>query len=415
MRPALKPALRRLWRDPATVQLGLDADRAVVVGGLAPGAARLLQSLDGSREAGELLQGAPSYGVDATTARVLLDLLADSGVVEDAAADRRVLRELAPVVRERLLPDLSALSLSQGATDGGAAALRARLSRRVRVHGAGRVGATVAALLAAAGVGTVEVEDSGTVRPGDLSPGGHAPDGLGAPRGAAAERAATRWSARPADQARDTPSESPRWAGGGGRPVAADHPDDASRADAARTSPHGGQPAEGALAGRPAGARAGGPGVRAAPALGSPPPDLAVLAPTVAPAPQLVESLVRSGVPHLLVVVRETTAVVDPLVLPGRSACLRCLDLHRTDRDPAWPRLAAQLAVPGTPPADSCDVALSALAAASAALQALAHLDGDESPPARGGTLETTLPAGPTRRRSWSMHPLCGCGWGGRP
>ena len=37
------------------------------------------------------------------------------------------------------------------------------------------------------------------------------------------------------------------------------------------------------------------------------------------------------------------TGVVGPLVLPGRSSCQRCHDLHRADRDPAWPSIAAQL------------------------------------------------------------------------
>ena len=34
MRPLLKPALRRLWRDPATLQLGIDPRHAVVLGGV---------------------------------------------------------------------------------------------------------------------------------------------------------------------------------------------------------------------------------------------------------------------------------------------------------------------------------------------------------------------------------------------
>ncbi len=47
--------------------------------------------------------------------------------------------------------------------------------------------------------------------------------------------------------------------------------------------------------------------------------------------------------PHLVVGVCETGGAVGPLVVPGRSACLRCLDLSRTDRDPAWPVVQAQL------------------------------------------------------------------------
>src|SRR2546423_1749175 len=41
-----------------------------------------------------------------------------------------------------------------------------------------------------------------------------------------------------------------------------------------------------------------------------------------------------SGVPHLAVTVRETVAVVGPLGLPGRTACLACADRHRIYHDP---------------------------------------------------------------------------------
>ena len=32
-----------------------------------------------------------------------------------------------------------------------------------------------------------------------------------------------------------------------------------------------------------------------------------------------------------------------PLVIPGVTSCLACADLHRSDRDAAWPAIAAQL------------------------------------------------------------------------
>jgi bacteriocin biosynthesis cyclodehydratase domain-containing protein len=126
------------------------------------------------------------------------------------------------------------------------------------------------------------------------------------------------------------------------------------------------------------------------------------------------EALLRSGVPHLLAAVRETTGVVGPLVLPGRSACLNCLDLARADRDPAWPRVAAQVATdqPRSGPASErpCDTVLATGVAVHAVLQVLAFLDG-EHPLSVDGTLEITLPEGRVRRRSWTRHPGCGCGW----
>ena len=72
--------------------------------------------------------------------------------------------------------------------------------------------------------------------------------------------------------------------------------------------------------------------------------DTVVLADTLAADPRLLRDLHTAGVPHLPMRVRATGAsVVGPLVIPGRTSCLVCADLHRTDRDPVWPALAAQL------------------------------------------------------------------------
>jgi hypothetical protein len=138
--------------------------------------------------------------------------------------------------------------------------------------------------------------------------------------------------------------------------------------------------------------------------------DLVLLTGDVSPASEAAE-LVRAGSPHLVVGIVETTGVVGPLVLPGRTACVRCLDLHRSDRDPAWPRLLAQLAAPASTAA--CDVVLASSVATTAAQQALALLDapGGVLPAAANGTLELAGPGWRYRRRSWPPHPACGCGW----
>jgi hypothetical protein len=112
--------------------------------------------------------------------------------------------------------------------------------------------------------------------------------------------------------------------------------------------------------------------------------------------------------PHLLAEVRDTTGVVGPLVLPGRSTCLRCLDLTRTDLDPDWPSLAAQLALPSQVRV-ACDGPLALAVAAQAAGQVLALVDGTVDPAAVGGTLERALPDWRWRRRTWPVHPDCGC------
>ncbi len=54
----------------------------------------------------------------------------------------------------------------------------------------------------------------------------------------------------------------------------------------------------------------------------------------------------RSGRPTVPVVAQPRRVVVGPVVGTGEGPCLHCLDLHRRDRDPAWPTLAATLGHP---------------------------------------------------------------------
>jgi hypothetical protein len=115
----------------------------------------------------------------------------------------------------------------------------------------------------------------------------------------------------------------------------------------------------------------------------------------------------RTGTPHLVAAVRGQTGVVGPLVLPGRTACLRCGDLHRRDEDPAWPVLAAQLTTGDAPPTGSTVTCL--LTAVTAAVQALAYLDGSGAPLTLDGTLELRPPDLVPRLRPWPRHPGCGC------
>ncbi|MDQ6874253.1 MAG: thiamine biosynthesis protein ThiF, partial [Actinomycetota bacterium] len=122
----------------------------------------------------------------------------------------------------------------------------------------------------------------------------------------------------------------------------------------------------------------------------------------------LLDRLVTAGVAHLAVAVRETAGVVGPLVRPGITSCLRCADLHRGDRDPVWPALAAQLATAPPGATDAQDTALGTMITGLAGLQALSFLDG-EPVQADNGTLELALPDCLVRRRSWPPHPDCGC------
>lgn len=342
MRPLLHPALCRVWRDSATVQLGVTPARAVVLGGMGRAETAVLRAMDGRHD----LSALRAVAVETGGAADVADTLARTAVSAGAAIDLDVLGvDISELERPSddpvRAPDAATVSLLDEADDGRAAMAR-RHGWRVDVVGAGRVGAIVARLLAAAGVGEVLVDDVALTTAADVAPGGLGSEAIGI--------------ARDRGLAALFRAEAP----GSGNSVSA--------------SPH-----------------------------------FVVLAPAGETGRDQGDHLLRAATPHLFVQVVETTGVVGPLVVPGRTSCVRCHDLWRTDRDRAWPLVLHHAALrPARMPA--CDVALATTVAGMAVTQVLGHLDGYEVT-TLDGTLEITLPTGLPRRRSWTAHPGCGCTW----
>jgi len=133
-------------------------------------------------------------------------------------------------------------------------------------------------------------------------------------------------------------------------------------------------------------------------------PDVVVVVESHGADPARAALLVGHGVAHLSVVVREADTVVGPLVVPGAGPCLRCLDLHRAETDPAWPVLLGQLV--GADAADEPGT-VAQVAAGVAAAAVLAVVDG-LTPPV-GRTWEVGLPDAIPRERTWQPHAACGC------
>lgn len=131
-----------------------------------------------------------------------------------------------------------------------------------------------------------------------------------------------------------------------------------------------------------------------------------VLVGPVGPATLTAFAFGRRRLPHLAVNVRDGTVVVGPLVRPGDTPCLNCLDLHRRDLDPDWQAVAAQLST--LPEGSDPVTATTALSAAAfAAHEVLTHLSGG-IPSTVGATVEITEP-GRHARRQWDQHPSCSC------
>jgi hypothetical protein len=142
-------------------------------------------------------------------------------------------------------------------------------------------------------------------------------------------------------------------------------------------------------------------------------PTITVLAPDTVVDPVRRDRLTQAGLAHLSATVVEGGATVGPLVRPGLTPCLRCVDLHHTDRDPAWPVLLAQLTA-DHPGAAACDVVLATMAAAVAAHLVLGFVDSPTGP-GSGIAYAVTADEAVPRPRTYGFHPACGCRWDQRP
>lgn len=444
IRPLLIPGLPRVWRSASELQLGTDPSRAVSVRLPDPRAAQVLDLLDGVRSERAVLARVVELGVPADQARAVIATLRSAGLIRSAT--ELVPAGLPPETRRRLTGEASALALIGAPGDPAPAeVLRRRWHSRVVITGHGRLGAPIAVALAEAGVGQVQADLTGVVGPGELAGGPLRGSDLGRLRRDAISDAILRAapglrpfpvrkaSARASSVRRPAPSDPhPHFAGPAGAPGAHAHP--ASPAGVPQAHPHFAGPAAphhdahsdpaspagvpGAHVSRPAShpdaAEAGAPtspGLDAAARDGG-----AIEAGShgvrempVTLVVQLDHNRPPAGVPHLAVTIREGTPVIGPFVPVGGSPCLRCLDLHRHDRDATWPGLPRR---PPVDPVQPCTVATVLAATAFATAEALTHLDGGR-PQTLGTAIEITAP-GRIRRRRWPAHPACTCAAGPR-
>lgn len=343
-RPRLLPGLQVLHRGHGEVQVGTDPRHAVVLLGVPESIVRLLHTLDGRDTTAELT--ARAGPVEPSTLDQVLSELAHYGLLEDAATAETSANTAVP---PRLTADCSWWAL-RSAQERMHANIR-RMQAAVLIHGGGRVGVSLATLLAAAGVGWVSTVTDGTVQPEEVGCG-YLEEDVGKRRSIAIRKAIVR------------------------------------TAPATNTSPL--------------------PRTRK--------PDLVLLADAVVPDPGLVARLFRDGVAQLVVWAGEGVGMVGPLVVPGRSPCLHCVDLHKTTSEPAWPALATQLA--GRPQlADLASAQASAAFAVSQALRVLdgPHRGGEPLPvdptdlPVWGAEIEIDTYTSETNRTAWPKHPFCTC------
>jgi hypothetical protein len=115
----------------------------------------------------------------------------------------------------------------------------------------------------------------------------------------------------------------------------------------------------------------------------------------------------RAGEPHLLVSNLDARVRLGPFVVPGMTACLRCVDAHRCDVDPGHALVVEQHP---PQPGEPCDPALMHLALAWAVRDLLTYVEG-ELPATWSATVGLAADLA-VQRQAWTRHPRCGCSWG---
>jgi hypothetical protein len=140
--------------------------------------------------------------------------------------------------------------------------------------------------------------------------------------------------------------------------------------------------------------------------------DLAILVADGEAARELGDECLRSDVPHLVAAVRDGCGIVGPLVIPGRTACLRCVDTERATVDAAWPAVLAQLGRPLSGPSSSPFRAASAVLDAAVSVlvvrDVLAQLAGEPAL-SHNATVRIGPDLADLRRQRWPLQPDCGC------
>jgi bacteriocin biosynthesis cyclodehydratase domain-containing protein len=137
--------------------------------------------------------------------------------------------------------------------------------------------------------------------------------------------------------------------------------------------------------------------------------DLLVIASDDEGSRKLADTTMHNGVTHLWVCLRDLIGVVGPFVVPGETACLRCVDAARSELDPSWPTLVESAAVRAlrVPAGD----AVMANLVAAWAVHEVALWASDIRPQTYGHVLEIPYGSGVIEAVRVERHPQCGCGW----
>jgi hypothetical protein len=341
----INPNHQALWRNPFEMQLGLGSEQ-VVLKKLSPGQERLIAALYKGIADQQLPTVSKALGLSKADTDAVLEKIEPIMLSENPKTKSKV--ELSPEFVAGAFSEIIRASLLH-AVDG-EAVLIGRAGRSIHIEDISRTGLTIAQGLAAAGVGHLVSHDEQQVTRADLGPTGYPSQLLGRPR---------------VDALRSMLAASPNKA----------------------LVSTGKKLLEKQLQKI----------------------DCAVLIVQQAIEPRRYSHWANRDVPHIAVIFDTEFASISPMIIPGQTACLFCLENMRTDRDANWPVLATQLIASQKKFDDSA----SQLFAAGVVIQKiLARIDkvaGFELSEENLSGYRLNLKTGEITEFLWPKHSACSC------
>lgn len=144
-------------------------------------------------------------------------------------------------------------------------------------------------------------------------------------------------------------------------------------------------------------------------------PSLHVHLSTGEPARSRIQPLAATGLAHLLISTAGPQVRLGPLVVPGISPCLTCLDLGQADQDPTWPVVVAQSEGPPIAIGPAGVAATTRWAVAAAVARDVRALVAGRRPRSAGAVLLLGPDGEHETSRPVTFHHGCGCWLLGAP
>lgn len=341
----INPNHQALWRNPFEMQLGL-GENQVVLKKLTPAQERLIAALYRGIADQQLPTITKQLGLSKEESESVLQQVEPIMLAENPKLKSKV--ELSPEFIAGAFSEIIRASLLH-AVDG-EAVLIGRAGRSIHIEDFSRTGLSIAQGLAAAGVGHLISHDEQQVLPADLGPTGYPTQLLGRPRVDAL------------------------------RTMLAASPNKAMVSTGKKLLEKQLQKI-----------------------------DCAVLIVQQAIEPRRYSHWVNRDVPHIAVSFDTEFASISPMIIPGQTACLFCLDSMRAKQDKNWPVLASQLIASQKKFDDTASQLFTAGVVIQKILARVDKIAGFELSEENLSGYRMNLKSGEITEFIWPKHPACGC------